>query len=282
MALVDLNLERQAYISELAEDVWLNYSGERQVFLDSIANTVGISLSYGEYGVCFDGLLEHRNGCFHIYCNTAQNLSCNSPRARFSVAHELGHFFIDEHRNALLAGRSPHFSFPERAETELVEMEANLFAANLLMPTSEYRKATSEVSAGLAGIIDLASIFTVSIQSSALRWMTLSHRPCAIVMFRENASAWWKTSPELKTMGHQRIQKLSREEIPNDSATGLAFRDKHTPFGPVRKNGTLASAWFGGILNGSRRDEAFTESAVRLGSRGVLTLLEPCEQLLIP
>jgi Zn-dependent peptidase ImmA (M78 family) len=277
MALIELPPERHSFVSELAEEVWHTYSKERQVFLDGIANSVEATLSYGDYGDAFDGLLEHKSSAFHIYCNTARGQPTGSPRARFTVAHELGHFFIDEHRNALLAGKSPHFSFTEHPSDNPVETEANLFAANLLMPTQEYRKALREVSPGLNGIVDSASTFGVSIQASALRFTGISKKPCAIVMFREGGkSPWWDISPELKTQGYDRLQKLTREVIPVDSATGLAMRDNTTVLGPVHQNGTVASAWFNGIFKGGSHDEMFMESAMRLCSRGVLTLLEPC------
>lgn len=276
MALIELPLERHAFISELAEEVWQTYSKERQVFLDGIANSVDASLSYGDYGEAFDGLLECKNSAFHIYCNTTRGQPIGSPRARFTVAHELGHFFIDEHRNALLAGKPPHFSFTEHPAESRVEAEANIFTANLLMPTREYRKAILEVTSGLSGIVDLASTFGVSIQSSALRFTAICGRPCAIVMFREGGKPWWDISPELKTQGYEWVQKLNADEIPEDSATGLAIRNSTASFGQIHQNGTVASAWFTRVFKGSTHDEMFVESAMRLRSRGVLTLLEPC------
>jgi len=276
MALIELPLERQLFLSELAEEVWRAHSGERQVFLDGIAESEGVTLSCGDYGEAFDGLLEHKSGAFHIYCNTARGQPYNSPRARFTIAHELGHFFIDEHRNALLAGKPPHFSFTDQPADNPVEAEANHFAASLLMPTTEYRKALLETRPGLSGIIDTASTFNVSVQSSALRFTAISRRPCAIVMIKEGGKIWWDISPELKLAGYQWMPRLNVANIPVDSATGLAMQDSTFSFGPIHQNGTVASAWFGGILKGSRRDETFIESAVRLRSRGVLVMLEPC------
>jgi Zn-dependent peptidase ImmA (M78 family) len=276
MALIELPPERHAFISELAEDVWQTYTKERQVFLDGIANTVGVTLSYGDYGSAFDGLLEHKSATFHIYCNTARGQPCNSPRARFTVAHELGHLFIDEHRNALLAGKPPHFSFTEHPSDNPVEVEANLFAANLLMPSCEFQTALTEVSPGLRGIIDLASTFGVSIQSAALRFTAKNGKSCAIIMFREGGKPYWDISPELKARGYQWVQKLNRDIIPKDSATGLAMSDGTATLGPIHQHGTVASAWFTRVAKGTRFDEMFVESAVRLASRGVLTLLEPC------
>lgn len=278
MALVELHPERHLYISELAEDIWHTYSKERQVFLEGIVSAVKATMSYGDYGEAFDGFLEHKSSRFHIYCNINGGQPTVAPRARFTVAHELGHLFIDEHRNALLAGVSPHFSFTEHPSANPVETEANLFAANLLMPTQEFRKALREVRPSLNGILDIASIFGVSIQASALRHTAISKRPCAIVMFREGGkSPWWDVSPELKARGFDRILKIARESLPKDSATGLAMIDSNTALGSVRQNGTVASAWFYNVHKGGKNDEFFVESAIRLAGRGVLTFLEPCK-----
>jgi Zn-dependent peptidase ImmA (M78 family) len=275
MAPTELSLERHRFISNLAEDVWNTYSGERQVYLDGVANAVGVSLSYGDYGDAFDGLLEHKNAAFHIYINTARGQPANSPRARFTLGHELGHYFIDEHRNALMAGMQ-HFSFTEHpSEDSPVETEANLFAANLLMPNQELVKALTEISAGLTGIVDLASTFMVSIQSAALQFAQRGRKSCAIIMFRENGKLWWCISPELRGRGYKWMQKLTTDGIPEDSASGRSKMDSYASLGEVHQSGTLASVWFKGVLRGSATDIMLTESSIRLRGRGFLTLLEP-------
>ena len=64
---------------------------------------------------------------------------------------------------------------------------------------------------------------------------------------------------------------------PQKSAyTCLALHDGASTLGPIRQNGTLASAWLDGVFNGGKHDEMFIESSMRLCTRGVLTYLEPC------
>jgi hypothetical protein len=96
-------------------------------------------------------------------------------------------------------------------------------------------------------------------------------------MFREGGKPpWWDISPELKMAGYVRVKKLTREGLPVDSATSLALHDSTSNLGSVRQYGTLASAWFDGVFRGSKHDEMFIESSMRLCTRGVLTYLEPC------
>jgi len=274
MSRTELPTSRRSFIAELAEGIWQDYSGERHVFLDGIANEFDVTLSYGLYGDAFDGLLEHKAGAFHIYCNLTRVHDQNAPRARFTVAHELGHYFIDEHRNALAAGKSPHSSFPERLSENPVEQEANLFASHLLMPTAEFQTALTEVPEGLQGIVDIASTFAVSIQSAALRYTAASTKPCAIVMFRRNRAPWWDISPKLKARGFTFYRK-QEGELPSDSATARAMADDPTKLGSPHSSGTVASAWFGGNWAGTPHDIILIESAIRLRSHGVLTLLLP-------
>jgi len=95
-------------------------------------------------------------------------------------------------------------------------------------------------------------------------------------MFREGGNPWWNVFPELKARGYQWVQKLNREMIPTDSATGVAMHDSTTKLGPVQ-NGTVASARFTAAAKGSHFDEVFIESAVRLGSRGWLPYSRPAQ-----
>ena len=62
---------------------------------------------FGHYGAAFDGLLECPRGRLHVSGNLDRVEGRDTPRARFTPGHDLGHFFIDEHRNALRNGLAP-------------------------------------------------------------------------------------------------------------------------------------------------------------------------------
>ena len=273
MARSDLPAERVDFLDVLAFDVWNEWSGVTPTSVHSIASELELGPSYADFGTDFDGILEHRAGRFHIYCNTTEGKYLHHPRVRFTLAHELGHYFIDEHRNALRAGQAPKPTFLDRPNDDPVEHEANAFAASLLMPKREFRDALNSVPSGLKGILDLGSSFGVSKQSAALRYANASGRECAIVMFRNGSPHWWEVSPQLDVNGLSRI-KIQKGSIPPDSATGMALADSPNQASEPHITNTLASSWFGGVTCGSQRDVFLRESAVRLGSFGVLTLLE--------
>src|ERR1700748_3499337 len=126
--------KKEIELSELAESIVEYYCPEGIVNPAQIAEMKGISYSYGDYGDAFDGLIEQENTSFHIFINT-KNFPADHPRSRFTFAHELGHYFIDEHRNALLSGRTPsHPSYTDFSSKNPVELEADHFASSLLLP----------------------------------------------------------------------------------------------------------------------------------------------------
>lgn len=271
MPLSKIVRSRHEFLAAVAEDVWRTFSGEVPVFLDSIVQDNGLTMSYGDYGDAFEGLIEHRSGKFHVYINTART-PAGSPRSRFTLGHELGHFFIDEHRNALAAGQSPHPSFPNRPTENLAEQEANLFSSHLLMPAKEYDTRLKLLKGGLQSVRDIASTFQVSVQCSALRYVVSSCRPCAVIMFRDGAKPWWGVSTELEAKGLTWLRDLDRQ-FPGDFATAQAMAtDPKKPI-VIFSNSTVASFWFGNVAPSGPRNIVMWEESMRLGQHGVLTLL---------
>lgn len=58
---------------------------------------------------------------------------------RFTLAHELGHYFIDQHRRGLEEGKVRSHGSVVEFESELpIEQEADTFAASLLMPRERF------------------------------------------------------------------------------------------------------------------------------------------------
>lgn len=113
--------------------------------------------------------------------------SSHSPvRKRFTIAHELGHFLLKHGRDGLFIDRSEHFIFRNEVSAtgeKRQEVEANAFAAALLMPEKMVRTEMEELSnigieihdeAGLELIKTLAKKFNVSSTSMTFRIANLS------------------------------------------------------------------------------------------------------------
>lgn len=135
-----LDPEKEVFLTGLAESIADWYFPKDLLIQPSvIAKDYGITWSIGNYEDAFDGLLEHYQGRFHIYINKDRQQT--RQRQRFTFCHELGHFFIDGHRNALINGEVPyHSSFTGFASENVVEREADFFSACLLMPRNRALK----------------------------------------------------------------------------------------------------------------------------------------------
>jgi Zn-dependent peptidase ImmA (M78 family) len=85
----------------------------------------------------------------------------SSRRDRFTIAHELGHYFL----HYLFPGRSGPAVFG-RGLTNRAETEANTFASSLLMPEKGFREAYELVGPNAR---ELAMIFEVSPRAAEVR-----------------------------------------------------------------------------------------------------------------
>lgn len=100
-------------------------------------------------------------------------------RRRFSVAHELGHFLLHRNSATLFVDANPVFFRDERSSqgADWQEIEANAFAAALLMPAEAIRRHLTEQPLDPlddAGLGRLAQAFDVSSQAMAIRLAILN------------------------------------------------------------------------------------------------------------
>jgi hypothetical protein len=268
---------RAEEIAELAEAVAGEHCPQGIVAPEVIARASGITLSFGAYGEGFDGMLEHRSGRFHIFCNADRVGPTDSPRARFTLAHELGHYYIDDHRRALASGGiAAHPSQCDSESTVLAEQEADHFAANLLMPSSRFNALARRCARGLAGILALADAFKTSITSTAIRYVAADISPCAVVKWNWKGYAWKRLSSSTFQARLRRTFETPTE-LPEDSPTRRALAHQQPSARGYFESGTTAAAWFPRVGHEDDRNLIFIEQAIPLGAYGVLTFLYPDE-----
>jgi len=143
----------------------------------------------------FDGQLEyHRSkNRFLLFFNTKYDRQSNGehhPRTRFSIAHELGHYFLDHHRAYLLRTGKSHPSKGEFLSDRTIETEADAFAAGLLMPSKLMRPRVNDGEMSFADIERWANDFQTSITSTARRSVELSDFACALIGVRDGRIAF--------------------------------------------------------------------------------------------
>lgn len=159
-----------------------------------------------DFGEAFEGELKyhHSHRCFVMLYNTKldeNSLGSHHPRTRFSIGHELGHYFLDKHRTYLMGGGEPHQSQSEFKADDIVEQEADAFATGLLMPSALARPLVNEDNLSITSIRELASVFDLSLVSTSLRAVQLSDFPCAAVGIRQGKVCWCFCSKSLIDAG---------------------------------------------------------------------------------
>ena len=271
---LQLSLDREQELAELAEAIAEDYFPARRIEPLAIMRAKEITSSFGYYGDAFDGLLEHQSGRFHIYANLNRLEHSDSTRARFTLGHELGHYFIDEHRNAMAAGLPPHPSVCEYESDLVVEREADHFASNLLMPSTRFRRMAQRVPSGLQGILSVANECGTSVTSTALKYLQLDIVPCLVLKWNSERLVWGWPSTETVQAGFRKTIR-SVDKLPPDSPTARAIRGERAPARGFFSAGTTASAWFPFVSGASNRNAIFIEESIQLGRFGVLTFLYP-------
>lgn len=94
-------------------------------------------------------------------------------RDRFTVAHELGHYFLHYLWRKRTVADMPDQMMALRKGSDRVEWEANWFAAGFLMPEKAFRKAFRDHAGSLSAI---SRVFAVSEQAAEVRIAQLGLR----------------------------------------------------------------------------------------------------------
>lgn len=229
MPLPDLNRPRKVAIRKLAsrvcEQFWRRHKdvGRLPIRPELIAADEGIPVGL-EVHPDRVGWIEQKAGKFRIFVNP-EDAPVGSARFRFTLAHELGHYFITSHYYDLTAGRTPSYHLaPKSLATLVPEQEANYFASVLLMPDELFLPALGMDTLGVGEIKEIAKYFQVSLRSAAIRCVEASHTPCAVVVFDTTmVEPWVAVSEPIKKFGVFRDTKLKVGVFPRRATHAYSY-----------------------------------------------------------
>jgi hypothetical protein len=194
----------------------------------------------------------------------------NEGFQRFSVAHELGHYLLPGHIDHLMpAGKNIHESRGGFVSTDPYELEADYFAAGLLMPNPLFSQAMWNSGEGLAAVESLAGLCRTSLTATAIRYVQCIHSAVSMVMSAGARIDYCFMSDALKEVpGLTWIRK--GDALAKTTAT---YRFNQNPQRIVQADRAEEASniqdWFGG-----RRNLEMTEEVVGLGRYGkTLTIL---------
>jgi hypothetical protein len=267
LAVITPDIEAFARSTLLALDMW-----RLPVDPYSIVKEEGIELAPAKYGPNFDARIEFVSAekAFIIFYQ-AKERGRTEGRVRFSIAHELAHFYLPAHREYLITGHS-HNSVIDFRSKDPREHEADEFATALLMPRdlflAELRKRQRSVRT-LSDLCSLAEdVFSTSITSTVRRYCELDLEPCALVISQGGRVIWARHSESMRALGMSYIESGGPVPSPSLSATvwkRLATTPSLDPVGGL----VAAQVWYDRPYR-----EQLWEEAMPLGYTGcVMTYL---------
>jgi Zn-dependent peptidase ImmA (M78 family) len=148
------------------------------IYPRKVARDLGISVWERKADSGYDGYLISANGAWGIMINSSIR---SKARRRFTVAHELGHYYIDHHNGTSYQCFGKDIGVISSSARQ-EEREANEFAVELLMPDELFRKDIRQRDIGLETVNSLATKYGTSMTSTAIRYARSSPDACAIVV----------------------------------------------------------------------------------------------------
>lgn len=206
---------------------------------------------FGEdFANAFDGRLEYDKGVkyFGLYYNTYGRDTAYG-RSRFSLAHETAHYFIDEHRRHLEAGGNPHYSKAGFQVDSDIEREADVFAANLLMPRFLIEDRLNEPD--IDTVIGLAGDFKASLMCSARRFIETTYRACTLVISRSGRVQYSIHSEQMAALGYVFVK--NGLELPRGRTIRRSKAGSGDDWTEVEEKLTSSREWSGSDRGPDRR-----------------------------
>lgn len=211
-----------------------------------IADEEGIELVPSLYGHGFDARIEYYPvfDKFAIYYQV-DGAFRSLGRVRFSLAHELGHFYLAHHREKLRAGHI-HNSTADFTSKDPLEIEADRFAASLLMPKQLFISEVRGFRSGFCTLRDLRTLserLMTSVTSTAIRYCDCEIDATTVVLSRDGVVLWTWASEDMRRLGMWFIRGGSR--IPTRSRTNSLLGQVHAGLSDDYIEGQVdSSIWF--------------------------------------
>lgn len=191
------------------------------------------------------------------------NANVKEPsKKRFVIAHELGHFLL--HRKRSQYPICDESAFLDWHRSRPHETEANVFAAELLMPGNLFCYAAAGTTMSAETIELLSGLFEVSFTSAALRYTELDIVPCAVVYSQDREIKWYRCSDSFRYSYIPVGKKVS----PISGAGEYFEKDINTR----EAEKTLFEAWFADdnlVLN----EYCYEQCIIMPSYNGVLSLI---------
>ena len=246
---------------------------ELPVNLEALAQTRRIfvqEMDSDEEGV--SGMLLRHGDTFGIlYSTQIPNIGFQ----RFSIAHELGHYFIDGHLDQIPFDDNMHRSRAGFVSNNYYEREADHFAAGLLMPITPVRRIIDRSPRGFGSIKAIQQETNASLTAAAIRYVGITDEAVAIIVSSNGIVDYCFMSETMKPL--EGIDWLHKNTlVPSDTITESILDKSEEEQREAYAEGEVdIMAWFGG-----RRSVAALEEVIGLGTYGRILTVLTCPDLI--
>ncbi len=232
----------------------------------------GIIVHSGDFGDGFDARIEYYRSQEKFCVFHAEPGGWRTAgRVKFSLAHELGHFYLPAHRERLLKGIG-HNSQSDFRSRDPAEREADEFAADLLMPMELFRNELNSFRIGFCMLNDLGRLaerLGTSLTSTAMRYCASDREPCTIFFSASGLMSWGTASQDMRSLGMYFCEKNCPPPI--GSKTAELWDKLRAGEQPGKIDGRVpAELWFKWP-----KANYLWEEAMPLGQNRVITELTP-------
>ncbi len=228
-----------------------------EIVIEDIAMARGVYVIEGPLSGAEARLIRDKeNGLIRVNSNISL-----IEQKRSAIAHELGHWEL--HKDISQIDLYSEKGMPGYASSNPYEVEASIFASQLLMPIKLFRPRCESLTPTLNNLKQLAAEFNTTLTSTALRYVEESEYSCAVVFSKDGKVLWWKRSDSCREIWIEPGQKVSSNTLANKFfVDDTALEEKgRVPF----------ASW---VPDSKYRIEEISEQSIRLGRYVVvLTLL---------
>jgi Zn-dependent peptidase ImmA (M78 family) len=181
-------------------------------------------------------------------------------RKRFAIAHELGHWFLHQAESQYFICTTEQMRDYKGSP---LEVEANIFASELLMPTFLFRPLAQDATPCLGSISTLSSKFATSLTATGMKFVDLNRHECVLVLSTGGKVTWSKQK------GNRSGLRIEKGMTLHQDSLARYVTEPQGQMGPMQVDPGvwIAQNWY------QRQIEVTEESWTLDGYNSVLTLL---------
>jgi len=227
-----------------------------EINVNAIAQFCGATVRYKKL-IGYEGRIIGTNESAIITVNS----NSTPGRQRFSVAHELGHWFFDRGKMFQCSEEMFNQSWEDYKKNGNVEIRANRYAADLLMPEHIFNPIVANQPITFDTVEKVSEEFETSLTATAIRVVESGSMPGMVLCCENGKRLWFKRGPSVSEFlwPIKKLHKKTNAFQISKGGSSVAFKEE-----------TYADYW---ITHPNSKDYDIHADTREIGKGLTLTLL---------